>query len=136
MIPDINFDPVKVQRVLEEIFDWLAERFDSAHWKLTERQADMLGEPTAQLLTGVWQKLSLYLPDVLTVTPGATAFLFACTFVVGPKLAQQMAITRSRRQGAAQPQRKSASPGPVPVQPRHTGAVGPINDGPVEPMEA
>lgn len=113
LMPPILFSAEKTEAVLVEIFDWLADRFDSEHWKLTENQAAMLGEPTAQLLGGVWTKLAERLPDILVNTPGAAAFLLAVTVVVVPKTAQQIAISRARKQGRA-PQ-KQQQPRPVAV---------------------
>lgn len=118
LVPTIAFSTAKTEKVLVEIFDWLAERFESDHWKLSDNQASMLGEPTAQLLGGVWTKLSEKLPDILTSTPGATAFLFACTVVVVPKAAQQVAVSRARRQGNSPAGPAKSARGPVPVQPR------------------
>jgi len=134
LMPDITFDPVKVRRYLIEIFDWAAVKFDSAHWKLTETQSDMLAEPTAQLLGGIWTNLSKFLPDILTSTPGATAFMLACSFVVAPKVAQQMAISRMRRQGFNHQRKKPAGPVAVPHR-TEPGPVGPIA-GPAEPLKA
>lgn len=113
----IKFSTEKTEKVLIEIFEWLAERFDSEHWKLSDNQVAMLGEPTAQLLGGVWSKLSEKLPDILTQTPGATAFLLACTIVVVPKAAQQVAVSRARRQGKSPAMPRGAGGGPFPVQP-------------------
>lgn len=135
LLPSISFHEKQVRSVLVEGFDWLAGRFDSTHWKLTENQADMLAGPTAQLLGGVWTKLAVMLPDAMVSTPGATALLFAATVVVGPKIAQQMAISRQRRQGT-RPEQPRRAPGPVPVpaQPR-SQAVGPIQpEAPIQPI--
>lgn len=129
LMPSISFSEVKTRKYLVETFDWLAERFDSGHWKLTENQADMLAGPTAELLGGVWTKLSVILPDALVSVPGATAFLLAASWVVVPKAAQQMAISKARRAGQnTQPRR----PGPVAV-PRRPAPAHP-GDGP--PPEA
>lgn len=132
MIPAITFNPAKVRAYLEEGFDWLAEKFDSGHWRLTEKQADMLAEPTAELLGGVWTKVAEYLPELLTSTPGATAFVFACAFVLGPKIGQQVAISRQKKTAQA----PRASVAPIREQrPYPQGApVGPITSQ-VERME-
>jgi hypothetical protein len=129
LMSQVTFEPQDVQDQLEEFFDWLAERFESDHWKLTDRQARMLGRPTAQLLDSVWGKLCGILPDVIArwcaSTPGATAFLLAAGLVVVPKVTKQIAISRSRVspkrpvpiQGAAQPgPKKSEVPEWAPLQ--------------------
>ena len=124
LVPSIIFSTQKTEAVLVEIFDWLAGVFDSEHWKLSANQVSMLGEPTAQLLGGVWSKLSEKLPDILTQTPGATAFLLACTIVVVPKAAQQVAVSRARRQGRPAPRRAGGGPAPVqPIRPSDPDAV-------------
>lgn len=117
LLPPILFSTEKTEAVLIEIFDWAAERFDSDHWKLTGNQVRMLGEPTAQLLGGVWTRLAEKLPDILISTPGAAAFLLACTIVIVPKAAQQVAISRARRQGKAPVPPRRAASGPVPMPP-------------------
>jgi hypothetical protein len=100
LMQQIAFEPQDVQDQLSEFFEWLAERFKSDHWKLTERQARMLGKPAAQLLNSVWTKLQAILPDILArwcdSTPGATAFLLASGIVVVPKIGKQIAISRAR----------------------------------------
>jgi hypothetical protein len=86
---------------LEELFEYLAERFDSDHWKLTERQGRMLGKPAAILANSLWQKLCVYLPDILgnwvRNTPGAAAFLMTAGIVIGPKVMQQARLNRERK---------------------------------------
>lgn len=131
----ISFDESDVRGVLEEGFDFLADRFDSAHWKLTERQSRMLGKPTAQLLTSVWTKLSYILPAGLAEwcasTPGLAAFVLTSTIVLGPKIAQQLAVSRQR--GAAPKQ--AIRNAPVPLVPRGAaGPVGPIDTSGVQPI--
>lgn len=135
LVPTIAFSIAKTEKVLVEIFDWLADRFESDHWKLTDNQVSMLGEPTAQLLGGVWTKLAEKLPDMLVSTPGATAFLFACTVVVVPKAAQQVAVSRARRQGNSPAAPGKPARGPVPVQPRRPMPADNFNpaDAPVAP---
>lgn len=119
LIKPIAFNEAKVRKYLVETFDWLADRFDSEHWCLTDNQAEMLAGPTAELLGGVWTKISVILPDALANFPGATAFLVAFSFVVVPKAAQQMAISRARKSGkkvAEMPRRPVGVPhrGPAP----------------------
>lgn len=109
LLPAIGFSEEKTKKYLVETFEWLAERFDSSHWLLTENQADMLAGPTAELLGGIWTKLSVVLPDALVSFPGATAFLLAFSWVIVPKAAQQMAISRARRTGQNP---KATQPGP------------------------
>ena len=128
LMSQVTFEPPDVQDQLEEFFGWLAERFESDHWKLTDRQARMLGRPTAQLLDSVWAKLCGILPDVIArwcaSTPGATAFLLAAGLVVVPKVAKQITISRSRVsperpvpvEGAAIPPKKSEVPAWAPQQ--------------------
>ena len=135
LMPEIDFDPREVQDVLEEAFDWMADRFDSAHWKLTERQSRMLGKPTAQLLSSLYMKLSNYLPIILAdwcdSTPGLMAFILASGVVVGPKIAQQYAVSRERRRmGPKKVQSASARPQTVPPRPQN----GPVGVGPIEPI--
>ena len=121
----IAFEEEDVRDTLTESFEWLAERFKSDHWKLTERQARMLGKPTAMLLNSLWSKLQTILPDILAKwceeTPGATAFILACGIVVVPKVAQQVSISRAKGKATAQARmtRPSNANGPArPPQPR------------------
>ena len=121
LMAGVAFDPEDVQETLTEFFGWMAEKFQSDHWKLTDRQARMLGRPTAQLMNSLWARLADYLPDVITQwcdrTPGAMAFLMAAGMVVGPKVAQQISISRKRASSGAPPkevpQPKENVPGSV-----------------------
>jgi len=121
LMQQIAFEPQDVQDQVGELFEWLAERFKSDHWKLTERQSRMLGRPTAQLLNSLWAKLQTILPDVLgrwcVETPGAAAFIFACGIVVVPKVTKQVGISRARRRDNAAQKlvRPGASHGPQSV---------------------
>jgi hypothetical protein len=133
----ISFSEEDVRGVLEEGFDFLAERFNSEHWKLTERQSRMLGRPTTELLSSLWTKLSFLLPDQLmqwcSSTPGLAGFVLVSSIVIGPKVAQQWSITRQRKSLPREPRRGGA--GPVPVSQRAAGPVGEINANPPDPIE-
>lgn len=136
LMAQVTFEPQDVQDLLEEFFDSLAERFESDHWKLTDRQARMLGKPAAQLANALWAKLMQFLPDVLSrwceSTPGATAFLFAVGIVVVPKVKTQISISRQRVRKAQQTVR-DVQPRPQAV-PR-VGDVGPVMAQAVPPMQ-
>ena len=104
LMAQVSFETQDVQDQLEELFDWLSVKFKSDHWELSERQARMLGKPTAQLLNSLWAKLQTVLPEILgkwiDSTPGAAALLLAGGIVIGPKVAKQVAISRERRRNA------------------------------------
>jgi len=135
MIPDIDFEEGEVREVLEEAFEWLAGRFDSDHWKLTERQSRMLGRPTTRLLTSVYSRLAQFLPGWLATacetTPGLAGVIIVSAMVIGPKAAKQFKIHRARKgsvqtiegnPGAAQARQPNAPP----RRPAPSGAVGAI----------
>ena len=131
LLPDISFDPAEVAGVLEESFDWLAEKFDSAHWKLTERQSRMLAKPTAELLGSLYMKIGAFLPAILLgwceATPGLMGFLLTSGIVVGPKVAVQFQLSRSRARAARNkvgPQRVPAPIRPTPAAAPHSQATG------------
>lgn len=121
MLPEIAFDPVDVQDVLREGFHWIAERFDSAHWELTETQARMLGKPTAQLLSTLYSRLPDFLTRWCDSTPGLAGLCVTGAIVIGPKVAQQVAITRERRKSPAPKRGPHEVPRRAPA-----GPVGPI----------
>ena len=127
MIPQIDFDVDAVRDVLEESFEWLAERFGSDHWKLSERQSRMLGKPTAELLSSLYGKLTAFLPEVIArwceSTPGAAGFILAAGIVVAPKVVQQVAISRSSRARSFEKAREV----PTPIRP----VAGPVGTGTV-----
>jgi hypothetical protein len=131
LMAQVAFEPQDVQDVLAECFDWLSERFESEHWRLTDRQARMLGRPTAQLLNSLWARLGNYLPDILSrwceETPGAMAFLMAAGMVVAPKVMQQVSISRERKEKKPMVQK-------TPIQAQPTRPAGPLN-GAVPPMK-
>jgi hypothetical protein len=133
----VAFEEQDVQDTLGEIFEWMADRFKSDHWELSERQARMLGRPTAQLLNSLWAKLQNKLPDILSRwmddTPGAAAFFLACGIVLAPKITKQYAISKDRKRtapmvrastahGSSQPAPKPAAPAP-PQQPAPQGMI-------------
>jgi len=127
LMAQVAFEPQDVQDVLTEFFDWLAERAESEHWKLTERQGRMLGRPLAQMLNSCWLKLQSFLPDVLgrwcESTPGALAFLMAAGLVIGPKLGKQLAISKAKRKAVPMVKDRPAAPAPAaaPLPPRPAG---------------
>jgi hypothetical protein len=132
LLDAIAFEEQDVQDTLGEIFDYLAERFESDHWKLTERQMRMLGRPTAQLLNSIWTKLRTRIPDILAKwcedTPGATAFCLAFGLVVVPKVTKQFVLSRQPRveKVAAPPRKQPAAvsvPGTMGI-PVATGVIG------------
>lgn len=123
----VAFEEQDVRETLAEFFDWMAERFKSDHWKLNERQARMLGKPGTLLANALWAKLQAYLPEVLgkwcETTPGALAFLTACGIVIGPKVMQQMQISK-RRAAEVSIVREGASHGPqVAKEPTARGVI-------------
>lgn len=127
----ISFDEAYVRDVIEEAYAWAADKFESEHWLLSERQSRMLGGPTTQLLGSVWMHAQRLIPEILArwanSTPGLMDFVLVFGLVTGPKVAKQFAVSRQRRR---RPQRPGA---PVPVPPRSGGPVGPIMTG-VEPF--
>jgi hypothetical protein len=137
LLPSIAFSEKRVRAVLTDGFDWLAERFDSDHWKLTDNQADMLSEPTAVLLGSLWSHVQRMLPLWLErwseTTPGLMDFALMAGIVLTPKILTQAAISRRRRHGPVPIDgKRPAQPRPVPAPPRD-GPVGPI-DTTVEPL--
>lgn len=137
-IPEIQFSEEDVRAALEEGFDWLADKFHSDHWKLTERQSRMYGAPTTQLLSSVWSNLARFLPGWLSsmceTTPGLAGFIFASALIVGPKVAKQVSISRAAK-GKVQTIDGSspARPGRPVAAPKPNGAVGSIS-GMDEPL--
>lgn len=131
----VRFREDYVRDVLEESFEWLAEKFQSDHWALTERQSRMLGAPTAQLLSSLWSHVERLIPTLLgrwaDSTPGLMDFVLAAGIVIGPKVTMQIALTRSKKSAKAQPQ---TGPQRVPRPAQGVGAVGPINMN-VEPLQ-
>ena len=132
----ISFNEDDVSSVLEEGFDFLADRFESEHWKLTERQSRMLGGPTTQLLSSVWSKVAQMLPAQLAQwcmsMPGLAGFILVSAIVVGPKVTTQIAVSRKRKSLGKEPRK----PGPTPVTFRaYTGPVGPIDTNSVQPIQ-
>lgn len=107
MMAGIAIEQEDVRDLAEWFFEFLAGRFESEHWKLTESQANRLAKPAAVMLNAIWLKLQSSLPDVITrwleQTPGAMGLLFACGFIVVPRITRQVAISKERRQAARVP---------------------------------
>lgn len=101
LLDNVAFSEQDVTDTLTELFSWAADKFESDHWKLTERQQRMLGGPTTQIVNVMWIKLREKLPDILArwceSTPGATAFLMAFGIVVVPKAMKQVKLSRAKR---------------------------------------
>jgi hypothetical protein len=130
LLDAVAFEEQDVQETLEEFFDFLAERFQSDHWSLTERQSRILGRPTAQLANAIWVKLKLRIPDILArwceSTPGATAFLMAAGIVIVPKVTKQIHISRARKRSPAPA--SSGKAGDAAAQPRRSAAPRPTGE--------
>lgn len=128
LMAQVAFEEQDVRDTLCEFFDWLAVKFESEHWSLTDRQARMLGRPTAQLANSLWVRIQEFLPDVLArwceSTPGALGFLTAAGLIVTPKIMQQIKISRERRakrtmlERDQRPQGMPQAPAPVPAKPK------------------
>jgi len=101
MIESVDFEEQDVKDLLAELFDYLAEKFKSDHWRLTERQMRLLGGPTSKMANLLWIKFKKLLPDLfekwLTSIPGFASFALACGIVVVPKVRKQWAITREAK---------------------------------------
>jgi hypothetical protein len=128
LMAQVAFEEQDVKDTLCEFFDWMAERFESEHWRLTDRQTRMLGRPTSLLLNSLWAKLQTMLPDVLArwceSTPGAMAFMTAAGFAIFPKVMTQVKISRERKRARPviienpKPQQPKSAPAPAPAE-RH-----------------
>lgn len=119
LMEQVAFETQDVQDMLAEMFDWLAERFQSEHWKLNERQARVLGRPSTLMLNSIWLKLQAYIPEILAKwceeTPGATAFITAVGLVIVPKVTKQVAISRERAKSGSKPKDQRVQPVPAPT---------------------
>jgi hypothetical protein len=125
VLDGLVFSEQDVADTLTELFSWLADKFGSDHWLLSERQQRMLGGPTAQVVNASWVKLREKLPDILArwceSTPGATAFLMAFGIVVVPKAMKQMKLSRERK-ATIDVKREEKKPEPAqPSRPVQTG---------------
>lgn len=127
----ITFEEQDVRELLEMGFGWMAEKFESDHWRLSERQSKIIGRPAAQLATSLWVKVCQFLPEWLMraaeTTPGLAGFVLGSGIVVGPKVMQQMRISKTRKV------RDAGQVRPAPAQPRAAGPT-PIRQGPVGPI--
>jgi hypothetical protein len=126
----VAFEEQDVQDTLQEFFSYLAGKFESDHWELTERQARMLGKPSTLLLNSLWTKLQTLLPNIIArwceSTPGAMAFITACGLVLVPKVVTQMKISRERRKAKSpviEPPRPPQQPEPPKPQPIRAGVL-------------
>lgn len=101
LLAAVAFEEQDVRDLLEELFERLAARFESDHWRLSERQSRILGKPSAQLANSIWAKLRDRIPEILArwceETPGAVAFLTACGIVIVPKVVKQFNVSRTRK---------------------------------------
>jgi hypothetical protein len=120
MLQDVAFSEQDVTDTLTELFGWLADKFDSEHWKLTDRQQRMLGGPTTQIVNASWAKLRTKLPDILArwceSTPGGTAFLMAFGIVVVPKAMKQVRLSRAKRTVTVEGEKREEKPSAPPLK--------------------
>lgn len=118
-----DFEADDVKETLVECFEALSEYFGSDHWKLSDRQARMMGKPVARLLNSFWKELCKILPELFRKMaerfPGFAGTMAAGAIVCGPKAVKQWRIARERRSGvtrpAATPIRPASSPAPPPT---------------------
>lgn len=129
---EIVFENQDIHDLLVEFFDWIAEKRQMEHWRLTERQARMLGRPLAQLLNSLWIRLQNYLPETLAGwcedIPGATGFILACGLVPTPKIFQDVRILRERAKLRAKSLVREQSRS-QPIRPAPKPASGIVFDG-------
>lgn len=101
MLSEVSFEDGDVRDMLCEFFEWLAERFESEHWKLTDRQSRILTKPAAKLANALWAKLVQRLPDVIAnwceSTPGLAGMLIAAGIVIVPKVRKQAQLSRGTK---------------------------------------
>lgn len=121
LMAQVAFEEQDIRDYLCEVFEWLADRFDSDHWCLTERQANLLAKPSVMMANALWAKLMAIMPDILgrwcESTPGASAFLFAVGIVLVPKVTTQVKLSRERKVSSKSMVHPGTSHGPVPAQP-------------------
>lgn len=128
LMAGVSFEESDVRETLCEIFDWIADKAESDHWKLSERQARIWGRPTAQLANACWMKLQLLLPEIFgqwcQTFPGLFGFVTVGAIVVGPKVGKQIKISRERRRGKKVIVGSPASPpAPPNAQPHSHGGL-------------
>lgn len=132
-LQSMGIDEDDMQEWLSEGCDFLSEKFDSAHWKLTDRQGRMLAKPYTACANKIWIKLLDWLPDFLSnlakSSPEAAAMVISSAVVFGPKVAKQFVLSRSRKElpkkpAEDKPQQVKEVPKPKPAAP----AKGEIED--------
>jgi len=90
-----------VRLAFEAAYKALAKFFDSEHWLLDSDEARALAEPSSLLLARL---LPLWFTRWAESTPGALDLLFAMAIINGPRIAEQVELSRERR-GRPRPQR-------------------------------
>jgi hypothetical protein len=118
MLASISFETEDIQEVLEGAFESLAEwtKFDG--WRLSERQARMMGKPLTQMANHFWGQLCAWIPDKIMAwmdsVPGFSGFLLASGVVLTPKFLKWRAARHELAgiEGAAN-MRGGGAPGPV-----------------------
>lgn len=123
LLDGVTFEEQDVKDVLALMFDWLADRFNSDHWKLNDIQQRMLGRPGTQLANALFAKLKDRLPESLAnwcdSTPGATMFFLAATVIVVPKITKQFQLSRTGKKRVIDqpaPEQRRAVPVPATTQ--------------------
>jgi hypothetical protein len=119
LLREMGFEEQDVIDLLGEGFEWLAERFDSEHWKLSERQGRLLGRPATKCANKLWLRVLDWLPDFLAnlakSSPEAAALVVASAIVVFPKVGKQVVISRTKK---AQPKIIGGDTGQIQDQPK------------------
>lgn len=132
-LQSMGIDEDDMQEWLSEGCEFLAERFKSEHWKLTDRQGRMLAKPYTACANKLWIKMLDWLPDFLSnlakASPEAAAMVISTAVVFGPKVAKQFVLSRSRKElpkksAEDKPQQVKEVPKPKPAAP----AKGEIED--------
>lgn len=86
-----------------DIFDYLAVRFDSDHWKLKPNNRERIGRPFAASVNGAIQAVLDYLPDSASVIAAAhpewAAFGLAIGGAIVPRALKQLKVSRERKRG-------------------------------------
>jgi hypothetical protein len=125
----VMFTPEDVAGTVAEWCDHLATWLDSDHWRISEGQQRLLGKPYATLANGMWGKVKQMLPGWLAstceTTPGLAGSFMVTAAVFGPKVMQQLIVSRMKKKAGPRIVKPNNEPAPAPAPaPAHTGPFG------------
>jgi hypothetical protein len=132
MVDSLVIKPEHVDVLIEGLFKGASWFFDSDHWLVSPLEARVLSQPGAEMLNYIWlshrDEISNRFVEWMLSTPGALGLIMGGGIILGPRIVQQVKVSRERRPAVSVPRQPAPdapqtrpAPRPVPRAGETTG---------------